>query len=94
MVITVVFSIHTPHIKASKEEIIKKEIKEMLSVYRGEKNVSIGIIDNDEPPLSSQITNIAYEMVFNDGRFIIVEIEMLNKIMKEISLQQTGLMDS
>ena len=33
-------------------------------------------------------------MVFNDGRFVIVEREMLDKIMKEMSLQQTGLMDS
>ncbi|GEM_PF-2229148 len=92
--ITAVFSMHAPYAKASNEEIIKKETKEMLSGYRGAKNISIAIVDNDKTPLSNQITNIVYKMVFNDGRFIIVEREMLDKIMKEVSLQQTGLMDS
>jgi hypothetical protein len=94
MAITAVFSIHAPQAKESNEEIIKKETKEMLSGYRGAKNIPIAIVDNDKTPLSNQITNIVYKMVFNDGRFIIVEREMLDRIMKEMSLQQTGLMDS
>lgn len=66
----------------------------MLDGYRGEKNISIAIVNNDKTAISNQITNIVYKTVFNDGRFIIVEREMLDKIMKETILQQTGLVDS
>jgi hypothetical protein len=87
-------SSHTTRMKASNEEIIIKKTHEMLDGYRGEKNISIAIVDNDKTAISTQITNIVYKTIFNDGRFIIVEREMLDRIMKEMTLQQTGLVDS
>ncbi|MBN2160977.1 MAG: hypothetical protein JW807_16420 [Spirochaetes bacterium] len=73
------------------DDLITKKTKELLKGYRGQRDLSIAIVDTDKTPISSKITTIAYKVVFNDKRFSIVERELMNQLTKELALQHTGL---
>lgn len=74
------------------EDLVTKKTKELLKNYRGPKDLSIAIVDTDKTAISAKITTLMYKIVFNDGRFSIVERELMNQLTKELELQQTGLM--
>ena len=73
------------------DELIRKKAKELMSGYKGQKDLTIAILDTDKTPLSAKVTTIAYKVVFDDGRFSIVERDLLDHLTKEMELQQTGL---
>ena len=77
--------------------LVSNNTKKMLSGYRGSTGMKVAVlksgeIEKNSETVSTDIMNSVTQTLFNDGRFIIVERELLKKILDEISLQQSGLM--
>ncbi len=80
------------------EDFIADKTRELLKNYRGKSSQRIAIVrgndlDKKSNIVPSVIVNTVTKTVFDDGRFSIVERELLNKIIDEMTLQQTGLVE-
>jgi len=76
--------------------LIAEKTREMLNNYRGKAGLKVAIVkagdvgENSEA-VETDIINTVFQSVFDDGRFVIVERELLRKVLDEVSLQQSGL---
>ncbi len=80
------------------ENFIADKTHELLKNYRGKSSLRIAVVRGNDLDKKSNIVpavivNTVTKTVFDDGRFSIVERELLNKIIDEMTLQQTGMVE-
>lgn len=82
-----------------KESPVYGKTKEMLDNYRGKTGLKLAVlkaddIDRNSEPVPAEKMNEVFQAVFDDGRFVIVERELLKKVLDELSLQQSGIVSA
>ena len=78
---------------------IEKTNKRLFKSFKGDEGHKLAILEieltnNTDRALSHKAYSMVFEKAFNDGRFIIIEREFLEKILKEQNFQDTGLVNT
>lgn len=93
------FTVLSCHSASTRDDIVIRITNDTLKSYRGISGLKIAILnengsENQDNGSAGRLMNTVFKTVFDDGRFGIVERDMLKRVLDEISLQQTGIVSA